>query len=169
MSTFTTPLNLMNFLGGVDVRQIARSLSGSLAQDQQFCPKDFDVDHDTGFFPPEPLPKLPSAFSIWEDALIEAQETLSLGEDESDEAKAKRPAGSQWREQIRSVRLNFHAFCVIVILINQFLVKVACLRHCRLAGQYPSITKSTSRVSLHSTLLRPLHTSRRLTRRHSYS
>jgi indoleamine 2,3-dioxygenase len=95
----------MNFLGAVDVRQIARSLSGSLTQDQHFCPKDFDVDHNTGFFPPEPLPSLPSAFSLWEDALVEAQETLSLGEDEAEEAKAKRPAGEQWRAKIQSVSI----------------------------------------------------------------
>ncbi|KAI0345301.1 Indoleamine 2,3-dioxygenase [Trametopsis cervina] len=102
MSTLSSPVHLMKFLGALDVRQVARSLSGSLATEQHFCPKDFDVDHNTGFFPPEPLPRLPRAFSMWEDALAEAQHVLSLGEDESDEAKAKRPAGEQWRAKIRS-------------------------------------------------------------------
>lgn len=103
MSTISSPLHLMNLLSTVDVRQIARSLTGSLTRTPEFCPQDFDVDHDTGFFPPEPLPTLPEVFSRWEDALIEAQEILSLGEDESDEAKAKRADGERWRANIRSV------------------------------------------------------------------
>lgn len=68
-----------------------------------FYPRDFDVDPHTGFFPPQPLPKLPRAFSFWEKALAEAPEVLCLAENENEEALAKRPLGAKWRKTVQSV------------------------------------------------------------------
>ncbi|KAI0784366.1 Indoleamine 2,3-dioxygenase [Abortiporus biennis] len=67
-----------------------------------FSPKDYDVDPHTGFFPPEPLPALPSRFSIWENSLKEAQEVLFLSENKSERALAKQTVGEQWRAGVRS-------------------------------------------------------------------
>jgi indoleamine 2,3-dioxygenase len=66
-------------------------------------PVDFDIDVNTGFFPRQPLTRLPSAYAAWEVALSEAAEQLSLGEDDSDEAIAKRASGELWRSRVRSV------------------------------------------------------------------
>lgn len=96
-------LSLMNFLGTVDVRQVARSLRGTLTQDRTLCQIDFDVDPNTGFFPPQPLPKLPEPFGPWEQALLDAQGKLGLGDDESPEAISKRRGGEQWRARVRAV------------------------------------------------------------------
>lgn len=68
-----------------------------------FSPRDFDVDPHTGFFPPQPLPKLPRGYSIWEEALAEAPEVLCLAENESEDALAKRPGGDKWRKMVQSV------------------------------------------------------------------
>ncbi|KAJ7633000.1 Indoleamine 2,3-dioxygenase [Roridomyces roridus] len=65
-------------------------------------PLDFDVDINTGFFPPQPLANLPPAYAAWELALSEASEKLSLGEDDSEDALAKRASGEQWRSEILS-------------------------------------------------------------------
>ncbi|KAF9527022.1 Indoleamine 2,3-dioxygenase [Crepidotus variabilis] len=62
----------------------------------------FDVDSRSGFFPYKPLPKLTGQFLVWEAALDAARGQVSLGEDESDEAIAKRPYGEQWRANIVS-------------------------------------------------------------------
>ncbi len=66
----------------------------------------FDVDSETGFFPRHALPRLPEPFDMWEMALGEAAEVLSLGEDDSGEALDKRPGGEAWRANIRSVRCH---------------------------------------------------------------
>lgn len=71
---------------------------------QRRSPNAYDISPHTGFFPPEPLPKLPSAFEIWEVALRDANGNLSLGEDESEEALEKRPYGDAWRKRIDAVR-----------------------------------------------------------------
>ncbi|KAJ7137775.1 Indoleamine 2,3-dioxygenase [Mycena epipterygia] len=63
---------------------------------------DYDVDPNTGFFPPRPLPHLPAAYAVWEVALAEAGEKLSLGEDDSDAALEKRVTGELWRSQVQS-------------------------------------------------------------------
>ncbi|KIK08231.1 hypothetical protein K443DRAFT_672725 [Laccaria amethystina LaAM-08-1] len=93
-------------------------------------PAAFDVDSRTGFFPRQPLPKLPHAFDIWEDALCNANGHLSLGEDESETALAKRSFGAQWREMIQSwpvldtsvlhsnLRLSQRAHYVLAWLVN---------------------------------------------------
>ena len=67
----------------------------------------FDIDPHTGFFPPRPLPRLPSTYTLWEHALSNANGNLSLGEDESEDAIEKRPFGHQWRADIVSVRFFF--------------------------------------------------------------
>ncbi|KAF7322372.1 hypothetical protein HMN09_00015100 [Mycena chlorophos] len=64
---------------------------------------DFDVDvWESGFFPRQPLARLPRAYAAWERALDSAATELSLWEDESDEAAAKRVSGEAWRQQVRS-------------------------------------------------------------------
>ncbi|KAF5387496.1 hypothetical protein D9757_006517 [Collybiopsis confluens] len=73
-----------------------RSNEGPLRQ------SDFDIDPATGFLTPEPLPRLPSEYRIWEDALAEAPEVLKLGDDNSDEAQSLRADGEHWRASIRS-------------------------------------------------------------------
>ncbi|TFK42452.1 Indoleamine 2,3-dioxygenase [Crucibulum laeve] len=93
-------------------------------------PAAFDVDPQTGFFPRQPLPRLPQTFEIWEKALREANENLSLGEDESEEAIAKRPFGEHWRTSVMSwpvidteelhsdLRLSQRAHLVLAWLVN---------------------------------------------------
>ncbi|THG99972.1 hypothetical protein EW026_g2487 [Hermanssonia centrifuga] len=103
MNIASSPLHLMNLLGSVaNVKTFARSLTSSLMQEKTFCPQHYDVDPNTGCFPPEPLPQLPRPFSFWENALAEVQGVLYLGNDESDEALDKREAGENWRAQVRS-------------------------------------------------------------------
>lgn len=68
-------------------------------------PYSYDINQHTGFFPPEPLPKLPPQFGLWEQALRDANGNLSLGEDESEEALERRPYGATWRARIEAVRL----------------------------------------------------------------
>ncbi|KAF8205721.1 Indoleamine 2,3-dioxygenase [Mycena galopus ATCC 62051] len=70
----------------------------------QKCPTqvDFDVDANTGFFPRSPLTPLCGAFAVWEAALDEAAEKLSLGEDGSEVAISKRVTGELWRSQVLS-------------------------------------------------------------------
>jgi len=65
-------------------------------------PPSLDVDPQTGFFPSRPLPSLPEDFSIWEDAVVEAQEVLCLSEMTNAEAMAKRPQGERWRADLAS-------------------------------------------------------------------
>lgn len=65
----------------------------------------FDIDPLTGFFPSKPLHRLSGQYSIWEVALDNARGKLSLGEDESEQAVAKRQFGEQWRADIGAVRL----------------------------------------------------------------
>ncbi|KAJ4475700.1 Indoleamine 2,3-dioxygenase [Lentinula aciculospora] len=64
--------------------------------------EDFDIDPITGFVPPQPLPRLPAEYKIWEDALSEAPEVLRLNDDTSDEALTLRAEGEVWRSNIRS-------------------------------------------------------------------
>ncbi|KAJ3740574.1 Indoleamine 2,3-dioxygenase [Lentinula detonsa] len=64
--------------------------------------EDFDIDPITGFVPPQPLPRLPAEYKIWEDALSEAPEVLRLVDDLSEEALALRAEGEAWRAKIRA-------------------------------------------------------------------
>lgn len=70
---------------------------------------EFDVDGESGFFPRDPLPPLPRPFDIWEAALNETTERVSLGEDESDAATEKRASSEAWRRTIKSVCRHFVA------------------------------------------------------------
>ncbi|KAJ6618854.1 Indoleamine 2,3-dioxygenase [Mycena sp. CBHHK59/15] len=100
--------------------------------DKRPSPIDFDVDITTGFFPRHPLPHLPPAYAVWENALSEAGEKLSLGEDESDAAVEKRVSGELWRSQILSwpvidteplhsnLRLLQRAHLVLAWLVHYF-------------------------------------------------
>ncbi|KDR81743.1 hypothetical protein GALMADRAFT_239926 [Galerina marginata CBS 339.88] len=63
----------------------------------------YDIDTRSGFFPPKPLEPLSAEYSIWEDALRDANGNLSLAEDESEEAIEKRAFGEQWRSNIVSL------------------------------------------------------------------
>ena len=63
----------------------------------------YDIDAATGFFPPQPLPRLTGPYEIWENKLDEACRTLSLGEDTRASAKAKRADGQAWRATIQAV------------------------------------------------------------------
>ena len=64
---------------------------------------EFDIDSEMGYLPSIPLQRLPEAFDFWERALSDAPSVLSLGEDESPEAIAKRESSEQWRARIREV------------------------------------------------------------------
>lgn len=64
--------------------------------------ENYDVDYATGFFPPEPLPRLSGPLELWERALDDAEGNISLGEDTRESAKAKRPYGESWRERVRA-------------------------------------------------------------------
>ncbi|GAW00238.1 Indoleamine -dioxygenase [Lentinula edodes] len=63
--------------------------------------EDFDIDPITGFVPPQPLPRLPAEYKLWEDALSEAPDVLRLSNDTSDEALTLRAEGEVWRSNIR--------------------------------------------------------------------
>ncbi|KAI0256544.1 Indoleamine 2,3-dioxygenase [Lactifluus subvellereus] len=92
--------------------------------------EDYNVDYATGFFPPEPLPRLTGQFEIWEDALDDAEGKLSLGDDTRESAKVKRPYGDAWRERVRNfplldtdhlageIRLLQRAHMVLAFLVN---------------------------------------------------
>lgn len=108
MAFISSPLHIAGLLSALDVRQLAHSFTGALMQQSTFRNVDYDVHPTTGFFPSQPLQKLPSPFSLWEAALEGAQGAVSLGDDESDEALEKRQSGETWRSQVRSVSRHRH-------------------------------------------------------------
>ncbi|KAJ7074089.1 Indoleamine 2,3-dioxygenase [Mycena amicta] len=68
--------------------------------DKRRVSADFDVDAlQSGFFPRQPLPHLPRPFDIWEHALADAPDQLSLWDDQSTD---KRASGETWRAKLRS-------------------------------------------------------------------
>lgn len=67
---------------------------------------DVNIQTNTGFLPPSPLPNLQSPYDIWEDALSEAQSVLKLGENLPETHTEERAAGEHWRARIRSVSEN---------------------------------------------------------------
>lgn len=97
-----SPLHIVN-----DALWVLQSLRASrrVSPEVQPVPADFDVNiqTNTGFFPPQPLPKLQKPFDVWEDALSQAQNVLKLGEDLLGDDSKERTEGELWREQIRSV------------------------------------------------------------------
>ena len=68
----------------------------------------FDVDHRTGFAPNTTagITRLPPAYDFWEDHLASANSSLSLGQDTSTAALARRPSGARWRSDFLSVSLH---------------------------------------------------------------
>ncbi|THH28503.1 hypothetical protein EUX98_g5681 [Antrodiella citrinella] len=101
MSIIPSPLHMLERArSAFDMKTIERALN--LTRTGGFVPEDYDVNPHTGFFPAQPLPRLPAPYTIWEDALTKAQGVLKLVENESDEALAMRPRGEQWRETVRS-------------------------------------------------------------------
>jgi len=100
-----SPLRIIN--DALWVMQSLRS-SGRPTPETRPTPADFDVNlqTNTGFFPPRPLPKLPEPFDAWEDALSQAQDVLKLGEDLPEDHVTERAIGERWRCQIRSVCLE---------------------------------------------------------------
>lgn len=77
-----------------------------LSSPDRRSPLDFDVDPQTGFFPPTPLPQLPLSFDLWENGLSSAAGHLCLGNDDSEEALSKREFGQMWRDDVSSVSKN---------------------------------------------------------------
>lgn len=78
----------------------------------------FDISVESGFLPNEPpLDRLPPAFDLWESALASANDALSLGEDNSTEAVAKRESSRLWRLQLQNVRLSFIFFTQVLNII----------------------------------------------------
>ncbi|KAL0946803.1 hypothetical protein HGRIS_012974 [Hohenbuehelia grisea] len=102
----------MEFISVLPSPQEFIKFSVSLLRSTLFVPRqqasnrvflsDFDVDGESGFFPRHPLPQLPKPFNLWEAALEEAVGGLSLGEDVSEEAIAKRAFGKTWRNNVMS-------------------------------------------------------------------
>ena len=66
----------------------------------------FGIEEETGFQLSVPLERLPNTFDFWENALTEAQSTLSLGTEYSNAAVAKLSEGNIWRRKIREVRTS---------------------------------------------------------------
>lgn len=81
---------------------------------------DFDVDPQTGFFPPAPLRRLPPSFDLWENGLDSAAGRLCLGDDNSEEAQSKREYGQRWREDVNSVRDFSFFFFFTTTLISSY-------------------------------------------------
>ncbi|EMD34662.1 hypothetical protein CERSUDRAFT_158219 [Gelatoporia subvermispora B] len=71
--------------------------------ENKFRPEEFGVHPQSGFFPPQPLQKLPDAFGTWEQLLADARSCLTLNNDCSEEAAAKRPKGELWRNGVRDM------------------------------------------------------------------
>lgn len=100
-----SPLRILN-----DALSILQSLQASrrTSPEARPTPADFDVNlqTNTGFFPPRPLPKLQRPFDVWEDALSEAPNVLKLGEDLLGDYSRERTEGELWRQRIRCVSPN---------------------------------------------------------------
>lgn len=64
---------------------------------------EFEIYTQTGFVPRSPLQRLSGSFDFWERALERAHLDISLGEDDTDAAVAKRASSEKWRENIRKV------------------------------------------------------------------
>ncbi|TCD68442.1 hypothetical protein EIP91_010728 [Steccherinum ochraceum] len=101
MSFVSSPLHMLERArSAFDVKTLERVLN--FGHQGGFVPQEYDVDAHTGFFPPEPLPKLTAEFSIWEEALEKAQGLLYLASNQTEEAVSMRPQGECWRDAVRS-------------------------------------------------------------------
>jgi hypothetical protein len=86
---------------------LSSSPTPSLPSSPAFKFAQFDVDHRTGFAPngTNESTRLPPAYDLWEHHLASANSTLSLGQDTSSAALARRPSGARWRKDFLSVSL----------------------------------------------------------------
>lgn len=105
MNVIPSPIHLFDRARSTfDMPTIGRTLYGGSSRGGT-RPQDFDVDPQTAFFPPKPLPHLPTEFSIWEQTLASAADAVRLSENQSPAALAKRADGERWRARVRSVSL----------------------------------------------------------------
>ncbi|KAG1754336.1 Indoleamine 2,3-dioxygenase [Suillus lakei] len=100
------PIDLLSpshlFSNVLSVINSVQLLSRKEAPGAQPTPADFEVNlqTNTGFLPDKPIPRLPEAYSAWEDALTRAQKVLVLGENITEEDTQSRADGELWRLQI---------------------------------------------------------------------
>ena len=105
MNVIPSPIHLLDRArSSFDMPTIGRAIYGGSARGGT-RPQDFDVDPQTAFFPPKPLPTLPSQFAIWEQTLAGAPDAVRLSGNQSPAALEKRPDGERWRAKVRSVSL----------------------------------------------------------------
>lgn len=103
------PIDLLSpshlFTNVISVLNSVQLLSRKEAPGAQPTPADFEVNlqTNTGFLPEKPIPRLPEAYSAWEDALTRAQEVLILGENITEDNIKSRVDGELWRSQMREV------------------------------------------------------------------
>ncbi|KAH9950186.1 Indoleamine 2,3-dioxygenase [Amylocystis lapponica] len=95
-----SPIDILNWLSRVTDATTVSNLCGVKTRLSEAI--NFDVDPETGFFPPRPLARLPIQYEVWERALEDARGVLTLGEDRREESLAKRPKGESWRSNVRS-------------------------------------------------------------------
>ncbi|KAK7694059.1 hypothetical protein QCA50_003635 [Cerrena zonata] len=102
MNVIPSPIHLLDRARSTfDMPTIGRAIYGGTPRGGT-RPQDFDVNPQTAFFPPKPLPHLPAEFSIWEEALANAPDAVRLSENQSPAALAKRADSERWRAGVRS-------------------------------------------------------------------
>ncbi|KAF8623472.1 hypothetical protein AX15_006256 [Amanita polypyramis BW_CC] len=108
---------------------------------------DFDVDLRAGFFPPRPFPRLTGAYDLWEAALDQACQNLSLGSDTRPEALAKHDFGSRWRRDIAALPVleTFWLYTNTDMLRRAHYV-LAWLVHFYAHSRPPSFDESTTKI-----------------------
>jgi indoleamine 2,3-dioxygenase len=93
------PIDLLSpshlFSNVLSVLNSVQLLSRKEAPGAQPTPADFEVNlqTNTGFLPEKPIPRLPEAYSAWENALTRAQEVLVLGENLTEQDTESRADG----------------------------------------------------------------------------
>ncbi|KAG1877683.1 Indoleamine 2,3-dioxygenase [Suillus subalutaceus] len=103
------PIDLLSpshlFSNVLSVLNSVQLLSRKEAPGAQPTPADFEVNlqTNTGFLPEKPIPRLPAAYSAWENALTRAQEVLVLGENLTEQDTDSRADGELWRSQVRGL------------------------------------------------------------------
>lgn len=97
------PIDLLSpshlFTNVLSVLNSVQLLSRKEAPGAQPTPADFEVNlqSNTGFLPEKPIPRLPEAYSAWENALTRAQQVLVLGENLTVQDTESRADGELWR------------------------------------------------------------------------
>ncbi|CAK5278992.1 unnamed protein product [Mycena citricolor] len=80
---------------------LLRSALSTIRRGQiSLSPVDYDIDEETGFLPPLPLPHLTGDYTFWEIALTEAETEVFLWDDDSEDAMEKRVSSEAWRSKI---------------------------------------------------------------------